>query len=92
MTERSRQWQVIVLRQPQRMLRRLPRDLAQRLRKALRELAADPRPAGARKLVGYGNLFRVRVGDWRILYAIEDDRLVVIVTEIVPRGNAYRDL
>jgi mRNA-degrading endonuclease RelE of RelBE toxin-antitoxin system len=34
----------------------------------------------------------VRVGDWRITYALEDDRLIVLIVEIAPRGGAYRDL
>jgi mRNA interferase RelE/StbE len=55
-------------------------------------LARDPRPPGARKLAGdrFDNLYRIRVGDWRVLYAIEDDRLVVLVLEVVRRDPAYR--
>jgi mRNA-degrading endonuclease RelE of RelBE toxin-antitoxin system len=38
--------------------------------------------------MGYDNLYRIRVGDWRISCAIEDDDLVILVIEIAPRGNA----
>jgi len=55
-------------------------------------LAKNPRPAGCKKLSGFDNLYRVRVGDWRISYAIEDERLVILVLEIAPRGDAYRNL
>lgn len=55
-------------------------------------MAKEPRPHGFTKLSGYENLYRIRVGDWRISYAIEDDALIVLVIEIKPRGDAYRNL
>lgn len=92
MSEPGRLWAVQLDRQPQKMLRRLPRDLLQRVDQAIRSLADDPRPPGCKKLAGYDNLYRVRVGDWRISYAVEDDRLIVLVLEVAPRGAAYREL
>jgi len=85
-------WKVVIHRKAEKMLRRLDGDTLERIRQAIRKLAFDPRPAGMKKLVGYENLFRVRVGDWRMIYAIEDDQLIVLVLEISPRGGAYRDL
>jgi mRNA interferase RelE/StbE len=85
-------WQVILTRQPQKVLRKLPQDVLQRISRALDELSKDARPSGCKKLAGYDNLFRLRVGDWRIVYAIEDERLVILVLEVVPRGDAYRGL
>ncbi len=92
MPESARGWQVILLRQPEKTLRRLPRPLRERIRRVLRSLADDPRPVGCKKLVGHDNLWRVRIGDWQMSYAIEDDRLVVLVIELAPRGDAYRNL
>jgi mRNA interferase RelE/StbE len=92
MLDRLPHWTVILERQPEKLLRRLPRELLQRLDAAIMGLAEDPRPAGCQKLKSYDNLDRVRVGDWRITYAIEDDRLIVLVIEIASRGGAYRDL
>ena len=60
-----------------------------RVAAALRDLALDPRPAGCKKLVNVG-AWRVRVGDYRIIYAIDDDAHVVRVVRIKPRGSAYR--
>ena len=88
----ERQWRVQVLRRPQKVLRRLPKNLLQRIREAIWSLADDPRPPGCVKLVGYDNLYRLRVGDWRIIYAIEDDQLVILVIEIAPRGGVYQRL
>lgn len=55
-------------------------------------LAEEPRPAGVVKLSGEEPLYRVRQGPYRIVYAIADDRLVVIVIRIVDRKEAYRKI
>ena len=88
--EARQRWAVFVERQPLNVVRRLPRDLLQRIRLAIVGLAEEPRPSGCKKLQGYDNLHRIRVGDWRISYAVEDDRLIVLVLEVAPRGDAYR--
>jgi mRNA interferase RelE/StbE len=85
-------WHIILARQPQKILRKLPKELLQRIDLQFAALAKNPRPAGFKKLSGFDNLYRVRVGDWRISYAIEEQRLVILVLEIAPRGNAYRNL
>jgi len=66
--------------------------LLQRILAAIRDLAHAPRPPGCKKLSGYDNLYRVRVGDWRISYAVEDDRLIILILEVDPCGGAYRGL
>jgi mRNA interferase RelE/StbE len=85
-------WQVIIHRKAERILKRLDGDMLERIRQAIRGLASEPRPAGYKKLTGYENLYRIRVGDWRIIYAIEDKELIVLVLEISPRGGVYRNL
>jgi mRNA interferase RelE/StbE len=60
------------------------------IKAAIEKLAEAPRPAGVKKLVGVGDLWRVRVGDWRIVYRIEDDRLVVLVVAVAKRDEVYR--
>jgi mRNA interferase RelE/StbE len=91
MPDRLPRWTVIVERQPEKLLRRLPRDLLERLDSAITELAKNPRPKGCKMLKGH-KLFAVRVGDWRITYAVEDDKLIVLILEVAPRGGAYKDL
>jgi len=85
-------WQVIIHRKAERVLKRLDGDMLERIRQAIRGLASEPRPIGYKKLTGHENLYRIRVGDWRIIYAIEDKQLIVLVLEIAPRGGAYRNL
>jgi mRNA interferase RelE/StbE len=56
------------------------------------DLASEPRPEGSSILTGFDNLYRIRVGDWRMVYAIEEDVRVILVLEIVPRAQAYRNI
>ena len=85
-------WHIIIHRKAEKVLKRLDGDTLNRVRRAISSLANEPRPGGVKKLAGYESLYRIRVGDWRIIYAIEEDRLIVLVLEISPRGGAYRDL
>jgi mRNA interferase RelE/StbE len=56
----------------------------------IRSLAENPRPHGAKKLKGVGNLYRGRVGDYRIIYEINDEILLVTVARIRHRRDVYR--
>ena len=53
-------------------------------------MADNPRPQGSKKLGGEDGLYRIRVGDYRIVYAIRDDILVVLVVRIGHRSEVYR--
>jgi mRNA interferase RelE/StbE len=59
---------------------------------ALRRLGDEPRPAGAKRVRGVRGGLRVRVGDHRIIYTVDDDRGVVNVGRIARRDKAYRRL
>ena len=85
-------WQIIIHRKAEKILKRLDGETLERIYHSIRSLANDPRPTGVKKLAGYEALYRIRVGDWRVIYAIEEDRLIVLVLEISPLGGAYRDL
>ena len=84
-------WQVIIHRKAEKTLKRLRGEMLERIRQAIRSLAENPRPVGYKKMAGYENLYRIRVGDWRIIYALEDDALIVLVLEIATRGGIYRN-
>jgi mRNA interferase RelE/StbE len=84
-------WQVIIHRKAEKTLKRLRGEMLERTRDAIRSLAEDPRPTGYKKMSGYDNLYRIRVGNWRIIYAIEDDKLIVLVLEVAPRNSIYRN-
>lgn len=71
-------------------LARLARSVQVRLIEAAEALAEDPRPPGVKKLQGDDNLWRIRVGAYRIVYEIHDARLVVLVVRIGDRKDIYR--
>jgi mRNA interferase RelE/StbE len=71
-------------------LDRLPKTLFARIIKELNRLAENPRPGGSRKIVGSISDWRVRVGDYRIIYEISEDKKEVRVMRIKHRREAYR--
>jgi len=74
----------------ERQIRRLPRPDQIRVLRVIQALSADSRPPGCRKLSGYDDVFRVRIGRYRVLYSIEDRRLIVIVLKVGDRKDVYR--
>ena len=81
---------VTLLRDPQKALDNMDADLRARMIRALRRLEDDPRHAGVVKMSGPDDFHRVRVGDWRVVYAIRDRQLVVLVIRIAHRREVYR--
>ena len=70
-------------------LRKIPRHEVVRILERIDRLADEPRPAGCEKLSGLER-YRVRQGVYRIVYEIEDDRLVVMVVKVAHRREVYR--
>lgn len=68
----------------------LPRPVLRRIDARILDLGDDPRPQGCRKLRGGEDTWRLRVGDYRILYVVDDARKVVVVARILHRSVAYR--
>jgi mRNA interferase RelE/StbE len=60
-----------------------------RIDRKILALAENPRPAGCKKLKGYKDLWRVRAGDWRVLYIINDAAKLVTITRIAHRREVY---
>lgn len=74
-------------------LKKLDRSVARAVHAAVLALAEDPRPVGCRRLVGVPGWWRIKVRrDWRVIYEIQDDRLLVIAVHIGHRGEVYRQL
>lgn len=63
--------------------------LQERILGAIEELENEPRPSGCKKLKDQGGLFRLRVGDYRVIYDVKDKILVVLVVEVGNRKNIY---
>ena len=80
---------VILKRTAEKELARLPATLHRRIVAKLLELENDPRPPGVQKLHGHDG-HRIRIGDYRVLYLIEDPRETIPVTAIGHRREVYR--
>ena len=68
----------------------LPRTIQVRIGHSLNALAEEPHPPGSKKLSGKHDIWRLRVGDYRVLYRIESGRLVVLVLKVGRRRDVYR--
>ncbi len=83
-------YQIEYTREAFKALRAMPRNVADVIRGKIEQLAADPfDAANVKKLVGRDG-YRLRVGDWRVIYQIDGQRLIVHVLAIAPRGGAYK--
>jgi mRNA interferase RelE/StbE len=80
---------ILILPRVQKQLQRLPRDPYERVRDAIRSLAQEPRPRGSVKLTGRDG-WRIRVGDYRVVYEIQDDQRIVTVLDVRHRRDVYR--
>ena len=83
-------WRILVTASARRAILRLPDHAARRIERAIDALADNPRPAGVRKLVGAEDLYRIRIGDYRIVYQIQERSATVTVVRIGHRGDVYR--
>ena len=79
-------------RSARKELERLPGDIADRILAKVETLCGNPRPAGVIKLHGQKNLWRLRVGDYRVVYSINDFSRTVDVSIIRHRRDVYRGL
>jgi len=76
-------------RSARKQLESLPDAIATRVLARIEALVRTPRPNGCRKLVGSDNLWRIRIGDYRVIYSIDDTRQVVDVNAVRHRREAY---
>lgn len=79
-----------ISRTAEKQLRALSVDAQRRLARAMVALADDPFPRGSRKLVGYEDVFRIRVGVYRVIYDVAEAQLVIIILKIGHRKDVYR--
>ena len=83
-------YKIVFARSARKELENLENRLAIRILNRIEKLGAEPRPGGVRKLRGSTNLWRLRVGDYRIVYSVDDDGRLVDVVAVRHRSDAYR--
>ena len=82
-------YEVRIIRAAEKEMNRLPRAIHARISRKTLSLEDNPRPRGAKKLSGREE-YRLRVGDYRLLYTINDQALVVSIVAVGHRGEVYR--
>lgn len=83
-------WKVMLTRQAEKALYRLPKPLLRQVDQALLALAKNPHPPESHRLASYDHLYRLPVSEWRITYTIEDKQRLVLIVEITPKEQPKR--
>lgn len=84
-----KRYTVVLTQTAEKELQKLPVRMIEKIIALLKSLEENPRPSGCKKLKGYKNLWRVRIGNYRIIYDIDDIILLVDVREIGHRIDIY---
>ncbi len=82
-------YQITFSRSAHKELESLQAEINNRIFPKIIALATEPRPDGCRKLVGEENLWRIRIGDYRVIYSINDDTRIIDITTVRHRSKAY---
>ena len=84
------EYSITFARSARRELQRLPSSVAKRILERIEALTETPRPRGCRKLRGSGDLWRIRIGDYRVVYEVDDERTLIDINVVRHRSEAYR--
>ncbi|KAA0990443.1 type II toxin-antitoxin system RelE family toxin [Dyadobacter aurulentus] len=82
-------YQIIVSKSAQKEIRKLHKPDLEKVLSAIQSLSENPRPFGYKKLVASKNINRIRIGDYRVLYLIEDTIRIVEISAVKHRREAY---
>ena len=85
-------YRVIIKPSAEKQLDRLPPNIRRRVVEALTALQDESRPPGCAKLAGTDDLWRIRVGQYRVVYTIRDEELLLLVVRVAHRKDVYRGL
>ena len=83
-------YEVIIKPSAEKAFSKLPNALQVIILEALEKLSVNPRPSGVKKLKSTFNIYRIRVGEYRVIYSINDTVLIVTVVKIAHRKDVYR--
>lgn len=84
-------YEVIIPKPVQKQLDALPDDVHERVLEKILSLVENPRPSGVKKLKGFEREYRIRIGDYRVRYEIDDNASTVIILHCKHRKDAYKD-
>jgi mRNA interferase RelE/StbE len=84
-------YEVIIPKPVQKQLSKLPEDIRKLISEKILLLTEDPRPTGVKKLKGFDNEYRIRIGDYPVRYEVDDKALMVLVLHCKNRKDVYRN-
>ncbi len=84
-------YKVEIFKEALKQIRKLPTELQSRIQSKIDELAKEPRPNGVKKIKGKDETYRIKVSNYRVIYSIFDNVLVVNVVQIKHRSEVYKD-
>jgi mRNA interferase RelE/StbE len=82
-------YSVVIPKPVQKQPENLPKTERDKIIPVLKLIAEDPRPSGVKKLKGYDKTYRVRVGDYRVIYEIKDKELIILLLSVSHRKDSY---
>ena len=83
-------YEIIITKSIQKQLANLPNNIQERVYEKIAQLAEEPRPDGVVKLKGYDNEYRIRIGDYRLVYEIRDEQLIVLLVQCKHHRDVYK--
>ena len=83
-------YKIIITKSIQKQLDNLPSNIQDRVYEKISQLAEEPRPDGVAKLKGYDNEYRIRIGDYRLVYEIQYEKLIVLILQCKHRRDVYK--
>ena len=83
-------YEIIITKSIQKQLDSLPNNIQERVYEKIAQLAEEPRPDGVVKLKGYDNEYRIRIGDYRLVYEIRDEQLIVLLVQCKHHRDVYK--
>ena len=85
-------YEIVFARSARKELERIDNSIALRILNKIEALAINPRPVGCKKLVGQNTLWRIRIGDFRVVYSINDENRLIDIGVVRHRSKVYKDL
>ncbi len=90
MKKNTQEYRITIASSAEKEILSLPDNTYERVEKAINSLKLDPRPHGTMKLKGKRNVYRIRVGAYRIVYSVDDKKRIVDISYVRHRGKAYK--
>ena len=84
------EYTIVIKRSAEKEIAELPLFIVEKLYQEFIKLALNPRPSGVKKLSGFKNLYRIRINDYRVIYSIQNEELIVHILKVGHRKDVYK--